>query len=226
MLNQDDLNDAILSSARSIAQATHSLIVCAERAQAKRGDDGTDPASKYNVDPTWANGLISAAQSVASSVKTLVGASNASVEGKAQEAALVASARAVAQSTAHLVAASKAKSDPFSREIMDLSEAAKTVATTTSSLVEAAHAAAKVITLVLKSLMCFLVPRGRRSRRCRPHKFHWRTFDECKNHGTTNEGPKNRSRVTKGAQSLGQHEKSQIPKEVKEPRVSRYFLII
>lgn len=156
MLNQDDLNDAILSSARSIAQATHSLIVCAERAQAKRGDDGTDPASKYNVDPTWANGLISAAQSVASSVKTLVGASNASVEGKAQEAALVASARAVAQSTAHLVAASKAKSDPFSREIMDLSEAAKTVATTTSSLVEAAHAAAKVnYSCAEKLLMCF-----------------------------------------------------------------------
>jgi len=141
VINQDDLNDAIISSARAIANATHKLMVSAEKAQAKRGDEG--PASRYNVDPTWANGLISAAQSVASSVKTLVQASNASVEGKAQEAALVASARGVAQSTAHLVAASKAKSDPFSKEIVELSEASKMVATSTSQLVEAAHAAAQ-----------------------------------------------------------------------------------
>jgi len=142
MINQDDLNDAILASARAIANATHKLMVSAEKAQAKRAASDS-PQNRYNVDPTWANGLISAAQSVASSVKTLVGASNASVEGKAQEAALVASARGVAQSTAHLVAASKAKSDPFSPEIIALSDASKLVATSTSQLVEAAHAAAQ-----------------------------------------------------------------------------------
>jgi hypothetical protein len=60
-------------------------IVSAEKAQAKRGEESLVSGSKYNVDPTWANGLISAAQSVAGSVKTLVVASNASVEGKGRE---------------------------------------------------------------------------------------------------------------------------------------------
>eukprot|EP01126_Amoeba_proteus_P043015 TRINITY_DN4695_c0_g1_i12.p1 TRINITY_DN4695_c0_g1~~TRINITY_DN4695_c0_g1_i12.p1 ORF type:complete len:211 (-),score=67.36 TRINITY_DN4695_c0_g1_i12:115-747(-) len=140
-VGQDHVNEAILSSARAITSATHKLIVNAEDAQLKRKQ--TDVENRYNVDPTWANGLISAAQSVAANVGTLVQAANASVEGQTQEAVLVATARAVAQSTAHLVAASKAKSDPFSPEVLALSEVAKVVANATSQLVEAAHNAAK-----------------------------------------------------------------------------------
>jgi len=95
------------------------------------------------VDPTWANGLISAAHQVAGSVKTLVQAANSSVEGKSQQEALVASSHQVAQATAHLVAASKAKSDIHSKATTRLGVAAKDVATSTSQLVEAAAKAAR-----------------------------------------------------------------------------------
>jgi len=95
------------------------------------------------VDPAWANGLISAAHQVAGSVKSLVTAANSSVEGKAQQEALVATSHQVAQATAHLVAASKAKSDPLSKSIFRLGVAAKDVANSTSQLVEAAAKAAR-----------------------------------------------------------------------------------
>lgn len=68
---------------------------------------------------------------------------NDSVEGKAQEEALVSTARAVAAATAHLVSASKAKSDPNSESIRNLSAAAKLVANATSKMVEAANSASK-----------------------------------------------------------------------------------
>uniref|UniRef100_A0A6B2KW23 I/LWEQ domain-containing protein n=1 Tax=Arcella intermedia TaxID=1963864 RepID=A0A6B2KW23_9EUKA len=140
---KDDINDAILSSAGGIASATRDLILAAEVAQSERKADAKSKGTKWHVDPAWANGLISAAQRVASSVKTLVEASNASVEGKAQQELLMATSHQVAQATAHLVAASKTKSDPNSKAIIRLGKAAKDVASSTGSLVEAAAKAAR-----------------------------------------------------------------------------------
>jgi len=97
----------------------------------------------YRRDPTWARGLISAAQSVAGAVQTLVGSANDSTEGKGEEEQLVASARGVAAATARLVTASRAKADPMSATQQKLSGAAKAVASATSQLVAAAKAASK-----------------------------------------------------------------------------------
>eukprot|EP01128_Nolandella_sp_AFSM9_P012687 TRINITY_DN951_c0_g2_i2.p1 TRINITY_DN951_c0_g2~~TRINITY_DN951_c0_g2_i2.p1 ORF type:complete len:2415 (-),score=843.80 TRINITY_DN951_c0_g2_i2:361-7515(-) len=113
-IDQQDINDAILDAASAIASATGLLVKAAAVAQGERVAKikETPGQKKYMSDPTWANGLISAAQNVAGAVSQLVKAANESVEGKAQEEALVASAKAVATATAHLVAASRSKADP------------------------------------------------------------------------------------------------------------------
>jgi len=139
------INEAILDAARAIAQATAVLVTSATHCQ--KEIVATGKASKstnmYRRDPTWARGLISAAQAVAGAVQTLVGAANDSTEGKGEEEQLVASARGVAAATARLVSASRAKADPMSATQQKLSNAAKTVASATSQLVAAAKAASE-----------------------------------------------------------------------------------
>jgi len=101
--------------------------------------------SVYRRDPAWAKGLISAAQSVAGTVKDLVTAANSAAKGKAEEEALVASAKGVAAATARLVFASRTKADPFSPTQKKLSSAAKSVAEATQRLVEAAKSTTDVV---------------------------------------------------------------------------------
>lgn len=145
VLDQIDINEAIVKAAQAIASATGSLVTNAYEAQRERVENKYKNPGKtrYVNDPTWANGLISASHSVAGSVQSLVRSANSAAEGKAEEEALVASARAVATATAHLVSASKAKSDPNSKAQQSLSTAAKSVATATSQLVAAAGQAAQ-----------------------------------------------------------------------------------
>jgi len=144
VFEKEDINDAILDAATAIATATGALVQAAAGAQQERVKlvRETPGGKKYMADPTWANGLISAAQNVAGSVSQLVKSANESIQGKAQsEEALVNSAKAVATATAHLVAASRAKSDPDSRAQQTLKNAAKAVSNATSQLVNAANAA-------------------------------------------------------------------------------------
>jgi len=108
--------------------------------QSERKESEKKLGSKYQNDPTWANGLISAAQQVAQAVQQLVKAANAVIRGEAGEEALIACASAVAAATAHLVAASRAKSDPDSPSQRKLAEAAREVAKATSELLAAAKA--------------------------------------------------------------------------------------
>jgi len=136
-----DINEAILDAATAIARATGTLVQTAAVAQRERADQKRQPGSKYQNDPTWANGLISAAQQVSGSVQSLVAAANNAAQGQAEEEALVASARSVAAATAHLVAAAKAKADPSSQAQRNLGNAAKAVANATSQLVAAANKA-------------------------------------------------------------------------------------
>jgi len=145
VLDQMDINEAIVKAAHAIASATGNLVSNAYEAQRERVENKyKNPGrARYVNDPTWANGLISASHSVAGSVQALVKAANQAAQGKAEEEALVASARAVASATAHLVSASKAKSDPNSKAQQSLSNAAKAVATATSQLVAAAGQAAQ-----------------------------------------------------------------------------------
>jgi len=142
VLDKMDINNAILDAAQAIATATSSLVTHAYSAQQERVKQKYNrrPGQpRYNADPTWASGLISASHSVAGSVQYLVQAANKASQGNADEDELVVAARNVASSTAHLVSASRAKSDQNSVSQKSLSEAAKQVAAATSQLVAAAR---------------------------------------------------------------------------------------
>lgn len=142
VLDSANVVDGILGAAQAIAQATGDLVKDATSAQAERTKKQKDtlaPGQKYRDDPTWANGLISAAKAVANAVRQLVNASNEAAQGNADEVVLVVSARTVAAATAQLVAACRAKADPLSRAQQSLSSSAKGVATSTSNLVRAAQ---------------------------------------------------------------------------------------
>jgi len=142
VIDQMDINNAIIDAATAIAQATGTLVSHAYDAQRERVEAKKKPGAKrYQNDPTWANGLISASHNVAGSVQALVKAANKAAEGKAEEEELVATARSVASATAHLVSASKAKADPNSQSQHALGQAAKAVANATSQLVSAASQA-------------------------------------------------------------------------------------
>jgi talin len=141
VIDEEDIVDAIIDAARAITGATGNLVQAATVAQKERKASLNTGAAlnKYRNDPTWANGLISAAKNVAGGVQMLVQASNAAVQGKAQEEHLVAAARAVASATAHLVTASRVKSDSNSKAQQNLTSAAKAVANATNELVKAAQ---------------------------------------------------------------------------------------
>ena len=140
-LPEEEITEAILDAARAITIATSTLVVAATAAQKELVAQGkaTKQTSLYRRDPAWAKGLISAAQSVAGTVKDLVGAANDASQGKAEEEVLIASAKGVAAATARLVFASRAKADPFSNAQKQLTAAARAVATSTQQLVEASQ---------------------------------------------------------------------------------------
>jgi len=135
----EGIHEAIMIAATAIAQATGLLVKAAHGAQKERVANLGNPKTKhlYRRDPTWANGLISAAQKVASTTQFLVNSANGTVQGKSEEEELIASAKQVSSSTAHLVSASRAKSDPNSAASKQLSAAAKSVAEATQKLVDA-----------------------------------------------------------------------------------------
>jgi len=145
-LDETGISEAILDAARAIAQATSVLVGSAASCQKEIVASGkiTKSTNAYRRDPTWARGLISAAQSVAGAVQTLVKSANDATVNQADEEQLVASAKGVAAATARLVTASRAKADPMSQSQQKLSSAAKTVASATSQLVAAAKAAAEM----------------------------------------------------------------------------------
>jgi len=136
-----DINNALLTATAAIADATLKLVSTAEAAQTDRCQSTNKRALKYNADPTWANGLISASNQVSSSLQHLVKSAQDAVEGKAQEF-LVQSTQEVAQATAQLVQASNAKSNPTVAG--KLNTAAKLVANATSKLVEASNKANQI----------------------------------------------------------------------------------
>jgi len=143
VVDQQDISEAILDAAMAIAQATGQLVQTAAVAQQERTKAQKTQDAKYHTDPMWAQGLVSAAQSVAAAVQQLVKSANSAASGSAEEEALVASARNVATATAHLVSASRAKADPHTETQQRLRGAAKAVTDATSSLVSAAATAAE-----------------------------------------------------------------------------------
>jgi len=142
-VDQQDISEAIWDAAMAIAQATGQLVQTAAVAQQDRTKLKQTEGSKYHTDPTWSQGLVSAAQSVAAAVQQLVKSANNAATGTSEEEELIVSARAVATATAHLVSASRAKADPNTETQRKLRTAAKAVTDATSSLVSAATTAAE-----------------------------------------------------------------------------------
>jgi len=145
-LPDEEITEAILDACKAIANATGVLVAASSVAQKELTAKGKAVKTQnlYKRDPAWAKGLISAAQAVAGSVKTLVGAANNTAQGKMEEEMLISSAKSVAASTARLVFASRTKADPLSQTQQKLTAAAKSVATATKQLVDAAKSAAEV----------------------------------------------------------------------------------
>eukprot|EP01113_Clastostelium_recurvatum_P033497 TRINITY_DN4425_c0_g1_i1.p1 TRINITY_DN4425_c0_g1~~TRINITY_DN4425_c0_g1_i1.p1 ORF type:complete len:657 (+),score=216.76 TRINITY_DN4425_c0_g1_i1:108-2078(+) len=146
--HQMDVSEAILEAATAITQATATLVSAAAAAQRERTEKGRANVAAglaYRRDPTWAEGLVSAAKAVAAATSQLVGVANKAANGEVGdqvEEALVAASKAVAASTSQLVAAARAKSDVNSPSQEKLTTAAKSVSQATALLLAAAKAAA------------------------------------------------------------------------------------
>lgn len=137
-----NVEESIMAAAMAITAATQGLVRAAAEAQHERIVKGkvADPSqAKYHHDPTWIEGLISAARAVAEATRQLVGVANDAFQGKIDDAALIAASRAVGASTAQLVAATRSKSDDiFSKTQTNLDNAAAAVTRATQALVRAA----------------------------------------------------------------------------------------
>jgi len=144
-----DVNDAILEAAMAITGATSTLMQAASLAQKERVEKGRQASGNsplYRADPTWSNGLISAAKAVAMSTRGLVDTANKCATGQVipggNEEALVATSSQIASATQQLMSACKSKSDINSPSQHKLSNAAKAVSNSVNLLVAASRALA------------------------------------------------------------------------------------
>eukprot|EP01114_Cavostelium_apophysatum_P008525 TRINITY_DN2106_c0_g1_i1.p1 TRINITY_DN2106_c0_g1~~TRINITY_DN2106_c0_g1_i1.p1 ORF type:complete len:1001 (-),score=389.23 TRINITY_DN2106_c0_g1_i1:15-3017(-) len=143
--NAPDVAGAILDAAMAITKATAMLVTAAAVAQKERVEKGKIHSGPlYKRDPTWSQGLISSAKSVAAATQTLIITANDAVYGRIEEEAVVAASKGVASATAHLIAATRAKSDdPNGATEQKLNMASRAIAAAVAQLVAAAKAAAK-----------------------------------------------------------------------------------
>merc|ERR1719445_1679638 len=114
-VNYDDMtfDELIIDSAKSIANATSSLVKAASEAQKELVEQGK-VATQYergSEESQWSEGLISAARLVAAATHSLCDAANKLVRGEGAEELLIAAAKQVSKSTAQLVLACKVKAD-------------------------------------------------------------------------------------------------------------------
>eukprot|EP01119_Soliformovum_irregulare_P005210 TRINITY_DN1675_c0_g1_i1.p1 TRINITY_DN1675_c0_g1~~TRINITY_DN1675_c0_g1_i1.p1 ORF type:complete len:1447 (-),score=577.25 TRINITY_DN1675_c0_g1_i1:61-4401(-) len=144
-VDEQNITEAILEASQAIAKATGVLINAATQVQQEFQSLLKEPktAPMYKRDPQWAQGLISAARTVAGAVQHLVKEANNAAQGNASEEALIVAAHAVSAATTQLVTASTVKADPNSSAQRRLREASARVTASTGQLVNAAKEAAK-----------------------------------------------------------------------------------
>ena len=102
-------DELIIESAKSIANASASLIKAASVAQKELVAEGKvdEKCTKASQDGQWSKGLVSAAQMVATATHSLCEAANNLVTGEGEEENLIAAAKQVSKSTAQLFLAFK-----------------------------------------------------------------------------------------------------------------------
>merc|ERR1719397_88521 len=142
---EDDMkfDDMILEAAKSIANATASLIKAASEAQKELVAQGKVQKKTHigSEDGQWSEGLVSAARLVAAATHNLCEAANSLVQGNASEEKLIAAAKQVSAATAQLLVACKVKADADSVAMRRLEKASNAVRRATDELVKAAQGA-------------------------------------------------------------------------------------
>eukprot|EP00092_Neocalanus_flemingeri_P085334 GFUD01107374.1.p1 GENE.GFUD01107374.1~~GFUD01107374.1.p1 ORF type:complete len:1009 (+),score=319.61 GFUD01107374.1:263-3028(+) len=135
-------DDLIIESAKSIANASSSLIKAASEAQKELVAQGKvqKKTLKGSEDGQWSEGLVSAAKMVASATHSLCEAANSLVQGEGEEEHLIAAAKQVSKSTAQLFLAFKVKADINSTAMEGLKTASNAIKKATDELVKAAQA--------------------------------------------------------------------------------------
>ncbi|KAJ3274707.1 sla2 Src-like adaptor 2 [Terramyces sp. JEL0728] len=142
-----NVNSAILQAAIAITTAISNLIKCATASQQEIVAQNKGNASStafYKKNNKWTEGLISAAQSVATSTVYLVEVADGLVQGVKSWEQLVVAAQDVNVSTTQLVAASRVKATLYSKTQDRLEAAAVQVREATKLLVKAAKDASKL----------------------------------------------------------------------------------
>ena len=134
-------DDLIIESAKSIANASSSLIKAASEAQKELVAQGKveKKTLKGSSDGQWSEGLVSAAKMVASATHSLVEAANSLVQGEGEEEHLIAAAKQVSKSTAQLFLAFKVKADINSAAMEGLKTASNAIKKATDELVKSAQ---------------------------------------------------------------------------------------
>jgi hypothetical protein len=125
-----NIADDVLGTAKSLADATKVLVESATTCQKER--KASPQGAKYRNDPTWNNGLISAARAVCEAVTRLVQVSQEVSKGNMDEDALFVAAKMIAAATARLVTAARVRGNNSNAQ-RSLAEAARQVSAATSS---------------------------------------------------------------------------------------------
>jgi len=133
-----NVTDAIYDCCISIAAAAQRLVIATAEFQSNRVDNQKQNPNAYKKDPMWADGLISAAKSIAGATQMLVKSADAVAKREAKEEEIEAVARSIGGATAQLVAAARVKQDMNSPSYQNLSQAAKSIPSAVTKLVAAA----------------------------------------------------------------------------------------
>merc|ERR1712000_700066 len=146
--NKEDINvsGAIVDGAMAITDAIQTLIQKATVVQKENVAAGRarGEGAVYKKDVAWSEGLISAAKSVAASVKDLVKKADGTVNGDIETEDVIVSSKNVAASTTQLVVASRVRSDPNSKNQKNLEAAAKAVSQATRTMMLATQSSTEV----------------------------------------------------------------------------------
>ncbi len=135
------VHEAIFDAVQALTRAAANLVQVSATVQKQLNEENKNKPGgdkRYSRDPTWAQGLISAARMVSSTVQMLVDQADGLFKGEKGDEHLTAAARAVSASTSQLVIASCVKTSQRGAHD-DLTRAAKLVAEATARLVKQAQ---------------------------------------------------------------------------------------
>jgi len=134
----------VMNATGDVATALRNLLNAARMAQDQRVENNRTGVNKdevYHKDPTWSEGVVSAAKSVVGTMEQLI---EASTNKDLDDDLVITLAKSVTASTAQLVAAERVRGDPDSDATKFLLMSAKGVAAATTELISKTREASQV----------------------------------------------------------------------------------